>query len=131
MRQIVDYFGKYPFFLRKMFAVEYENNYFCTASYFEKMANEKVLISGIEYKVRKLIENYRLVSAENKELKEEVNAIQEQLAALQELLNKKNNELLKLTLANALENKFGVEKGIQIIDELLEEIDRSVDVISN
>jgi hypothetical protein len=94
------------------------------------MANEKVLISGIEYKVRKLIEKYRLQSAENKQLKEEADAMKEQLATLRELLNKKNNELLKLTLANAFENRFGVEKGIQIIDELLEEIDRSVDVIS-
>ncbi len=94
------------------------------------MANEKVLISGIEYKVRKLIEKYDLLSAENKQLKDEVSALHEQLAALQELLNKKDNEFLKLTLANAFENKFGVEKGVQIIDEMLEDIDRSVDVIS-
>ncbi len=113
-----------------MFAAEHENIYFCSAAYFEKMANEKVLISGIEYKVRKLIEKHNLQSAENKQLKEEVSAMKEQIATLRELLNKKNNELLKLTLANAFENKFGVEKGIQIIDELLEEIDRSVDVIS-
>ncbi len=113
-----------------MFAAERENNYFCSVAYFEQMANEKVLISGIEYKVRKLIENFRLLSAENKQLKNEVDATKEKLAALQELLNKKNNEFLKLTLANAFENKFGVEKGIQIIDELLEEIDRSIDVIS-
>lgn len=110
--------------------MEYENNYFCTAAYFEKMANEKVLISGIDYKVRKLIENYRFVMLENKQLKNEVDTLQEKLVTLQELLNKKNNEFLKLTLANAFENKFGVEKGIQIIDELLREIDRSVDVIS-
>jgi len=78
------------------------------------MANEKVLISGIEYKVRKLIEKHGLLLAENKQLKNEVHALHEQLAALQQLLNKKNNEFLKLTLANAFENKFGVEKGIQI-----------------
>ncbi len=117
-------------FFARLLAVEHENNYFCSAAYFEKMANEKVLISGIEYKVRKLIEKYRLQSAENKQLKDEVSTMKKELDALQELLDKKNNELLKLTLANAFENKFGVEKGIQIIDELLEEIDRSVDVIS-
>ena len=94
------------------------------------MANEKVLISGINYKVRKLIDKYDLLSAENKQLKEEVEKLGQQVSALQELLNKKNNEFIKLTLANAFENKFGVEKGIQIIDELLEEIDRSIDVIS-
>ncbi|UBM61223.1 hypothetical protein LA303_07260 [Candidatus Sulfidibacterium hydrothermale] len=94
------------------------------------MANEKVLISGIDYKVRKLIEQYRLLDAENKQLKNEVAELKKEIVSLQELLNKKNNEFLKLTLANAFESKFGVEKGIQIIDELLEEIDRSMDVIS-
>ncbi len=118
------------FFFGRLLAPEHENNYFCSAAYFEKMANEKVLISGIEYKVRKLIEQYRLLLAENKQLKDEASTMKRELDALQELLNKKNNEFLKLTLANAFENKFGVEKGIQIIDVLLEEIDRSVDVIS-
>ncbi len=94
------------------------------------MANEKVLISGIEYKVRKLIDSYQSLEAENKQLKNEVEELKQQVSTLQELLNKKNNEFLKLTLANAFENKFGVEKGIQIIDELMEEIDRSIDVIS-
>jgi predicted nuclease with TOPRIM domain len=94
------------------------------------MANEKVLISGIDYKVRKLIDQYRLLDAENSKLKNEVMKLKEEIASLQELLNKKNNEFLKLTLANAFENKFGVEKGIRIIDELVEEIDRSMDVIS-
>ena len=94
------------------------------------MANEKVLISGINYKVRKLIDKYDLLEAENKQLKEEVKELGQQVSALRELLNKKNNEFIKLTLANAFENKFGVEKGIQIIDELLGEIDRSIDAIS-
>jgi predicted nuclease with TOPRIM domain len=95
-----------------------------------QMANEKVLISGIEYKVRKLIEKHELLSAENKQLKEEVTHLKNEIVTLRELLDKKNNEFLTLTLANAFENKFGVEKGIQIIDTLVEEIDRSMDVIS-
>lgn len=94
------------------------------------MANEKLLISGIEYKVRKLVENFQLLKAENEKLKSDLQACYENLERLQETLNKKNNELIKLSLANALENKFGVEKGIQMIDQLVEEIDRSIDVIS-
>ena len=94
------------------------------------MANEKVLISGINYKVRKLIDRYDSLEAENRQLKKETEELGRQVSALRELLNKKNNEFIKLTLANAFENKFGVEKGIQIIDALLEEIDRSIDVIS-
>jgi len=118
------------FFFAHCLAVVSENTYFCSAAELRPMANEKVLISGIEYKVRKLIESYRLLSAENEQLKEKVAALDRQVSTLGELLNKKNNEFLKLTLANAFENKFGVEKGIQVIDELMEEIDRSIDVIS-
>ncbi len=94
------------------------------------MANEKLLISGIEYKVRKLVENFQLLKAENEKLKSDLQVCNERLEKLQETLNKKNNELIKLSLANALENKFGVEKGIQMIDQLVEEIERSIDVIS-
>jgi predicted nuclease with TOPRIM domain len=107
-----------------------ENNYFCSAAESKLMANEKVLISGIEYKVRKLIDSYRSLEAENLQLKDEVERLREQVSSLEEMLNEKNNEFIKLTLANAFENKFGVEKGIRIIDELTEEIDRSIDVIS-
>jgi len=94
------------------------------------MANEELLISGIEYKVRKLVEAHQLLKAENEKLKTLLQAKDQRLEHLQEVLDKKNNELLKLSLANALENKYGVENGIQIIDQLIEEIDRSIDVIS-
>ncbi len=60
------------------------------------MANEKVLISGINYKVRKLIDKYDLLSAENKQLKVEVEELGQQVSALRELLNKKNNEFIKI-----------------------------------
>jgi len=95
------------------------------------MANEELLISGIEYKVRKLVENFQLLKAENEKLRSDLQARDESIESLQETLNNKNNELIKLSLANALENKFGVEKGIQMIDQLMEEIDRSIDVISD
>jgi prefoldin subunit 5 len=94
------------------------------------MANEELLISGIEYKVRKLVENLQLLQAENEKLRKELQVREQMLSELRESLDIKNNEFLKLSLANALENKYGVEKGIQIIDQLIEEIDRSIDVIS-
>ncbi len=94
------------------------------------MANEELLISGIEYKVRKLVEDRQLLKAENEKLRTLLQAKDQRLEHLQEVLDKKNNEFLKLSLANALENKYGVEKGIQIIDQLIEEIEKSIDVIS-
>ena len=94
------------------------------------MANEEVLVSGIEYKVRKLIESNDLLKEENKKLQKMLGTLQGDLENLQDELDIKNNDFLKLSLAKALESKFGVEKGIKIIDQMIEEIDRSIDVIS-
>ena len=94
------------------------------------MANEQLLVSGIEFKVRKLIEENQLLKEENRKLKEKLELLQGDLEKLQNELDIKNNDYLKLSLAKALESKFGVEKGIQIIDQMIEEVDRSIDVIS-
>lgn len=94
------------------------------------MANEQLLVSGIEYKVRELIESNHLLREENKKLKKMLELMQEDLGKLQNELDVKNNDYLKLSLAKALESKFGVEKGIEIIDQMIEEVDRSIDVIS-
>lgn len=94
------------------------------------MANERLLVSGIEFKVRKLIEEKQLLKEENGKLKERLKLLQGNLKKLQSELDVKNNDFLKLSLAKALESKFGVEKGIEIIDQMIEEVDRSIDVIS-
>ncbi|MBE0651255.1 MAG: hypothetical protein IH595_10490, partial [Bacteroidales bacterium] len=75
------------------------------------MANEELLVSGIEYKVRKLIESNNLLREENMKLEKMLEKIQGDLENLQGELDIKNNEFLKLSLAKALESKFGVEKG--------------------
>lgn len=94
------------------------------------MANEQLLVSGIEYKVRKLIEINSLLMVENKRLENLLVLARGDLKKLQEDLENKNNEFVKLSLAKALESKFGVEKGIQMIDQLIREVNRSIDVIS-
>lgn len=94
------------------------------------MANEQILVSGIEYKVRKLIESNNLLKEENKKLQKMLELIQKNLENVQNELDVKNNDFLKLSLAKALESKFGVEKGIEIIDQMIKEVDRSIDVIS-
>ncbi len=94
------------------------------------MANEQLLVSGIEYKVRELIELNNLLKEENKRQQKMLKSLQDDMERLQDELEVKNNEFLKLSLAKALESKFGVEKGIEIIDQMIDEVDRSIDVIS-
>lgn len=95
------------------------------------MANEERLISGIEYKVRKLIEMNLELSMENKELHNKVNALNSNVAALTKELEVKRNELFKNSLAHTIESELGVEEGKEKLDNLIEEIDKCIEVMSD
>lgn len=94
------------------------------------MTNEKILIAGIEYKVRKLIELNKLLSEENARLKteNEVSAVKNK--DLLKKIEDNQKEIFKFTLANTLEIEFGVDEGRKRIDSLIEEIDRCIEVLS-
>ena len=94
------------------------------------MANEQILISGIEYKIRKLIEGNVNLKTENQKLKEQLTLITDKVTELTEELETSKNELYKYTLANTLEIEFGVEDGKKRIDSLINEIDMCIEVLS-
>ena len=98
---------------------------------FKAMANEQLLISGIEYKIRKLIEINQALSDENKRLKHKVGGLTDEVLSLTKRLQDRENRAIKLSLANALEYKIGVDKGKEKLAELIEEIDRCIDVLSD
>ncbi|MEE4260248.1 MAG: hypothetical protein V2I62_10835 [Bacteroidales bacterium] len=94
------------------------------------MANEQILISGIEYKVRKLIDENIHLKSENKLLHEKLQEVTDKVNNLTKELETNNNELFKYTLANTLEIEFGVEEGKKKIDSLIKEIDMCIEVLS-
>jgi len=94
------------------------------------MTNEKVLIAGIEYKVRKLIEINNLLKKENAQLKAENATSKKENEDLLKIIEENQKEIFKFTLANTLEIEFGVEEGKKRIDSLIEEIDRCIEVLS-
>ncbi len=94
------------------------------------MTNEKILIAGIEYKVRKLIEINNLLSSENAQLKAENVDSKKKNEELLEKIEINQKEIFKFTLANTLEIEFGVDEGRKRIDSLIEEIDRCIEVLS-
>jgi len=94
------------------------------------MANEQILISGIEYKIRKLIEDNAQLKSENQTLKEKLSGLTDQVDNLTKELETNKNELFKYTLANTLEIEFGVEEGKNKIDSLIKEIDMCIEVLS-
>ena len=95
------------------------------------MANEQILISGIEYKVRKLIDDNHRLKSENKTLQEKLVLITEKVNNLTKELETNKNELFKYTLANTLEIEYGVEEGKKKIDSLIKEIDLCIEVLSH
>jgi len=98
---------------------------------FLKMANEQRLISGIEYKVRKLIEFNEELNKENAELHQKIDALNSDVAALTKELEVKRNELFKISLAHTIESELGVEEGKERLDSLIEEIDKCIEVMSD
>ncbi len=76
------------------------------------MANEQILISGIEYKVRKLIEDNAQFKVRKSIITGKViRMLTEKVNNLTKELETNKNELFKYTLANTLEIEFGVEEG--------------------
>jgi len=95
------------------------------------MANEQQLISGIEYKVRKLIEFNDELNKENTELHQKIDTLNSNVAVLTKELEVKRNELFKISLAHTIESDIGVEEGKERLDSLIEEIDKCIEVMSD
>ena len=95
------------------------------------MVTEELLISGIEYKVRKLITLNVTLKDENESLKQEVSSLKKKIEEMTASLQKAENRIVKLSLANTLEYNIGVEKGKEKLEGLIEEIDRCIDVLSD
>jgi len=93
------------------------------------MATEEILIAGIEYKVRKLIEVVDFLKKENIRLMSENEESTKKIEELNNKIEESQKELFKFTLANTLEIELGVEEGSKRIDSLIEEIDRCIEVL--
>ena len=95
------------------------------------MISEQTLVSGIEHKVRKLIEINLSLKQENKKLKSILDNVEKEKTFISEELDDKKNKLFNYTLANTLGKELGVEEGKNKIDKLLEEIDQCIAVLSD
>jgi DNA-binding FrmR family transcriptional regulator len=94
------------------------------------MANEQLLISSIENSVRKLIGVNERLKKENLDLHQHIKALSGDIEGLKKELEIKRNDLFKITLANTLKTADSVEDSKEKIDELIEEIDKCIEVLS-
>lgn len=95
------------------------------------MANEEKLISSIESKVGKLIEKIVELKEENATLHQHIKVLENNVGTLTMELDNKRNELLNITLANTLTAEYGVEESKRKIDNLIDEIDKCIEVMSD
>ncbi|MDA3944453.1 MAG: hypothetical protein PF694_13050 [Bacteroidetes bacterium] len=95
------------------------------------MAETSVIISGIEYKVQKLISLNSQLKRKVDDLESENEAIQAELIELQKSHAQLTDQLNKKVIVNALESEMELEEGRKLIKALVREIDQCVALLNN
>ena len=95
------------------------------------MADLSIIVSEIELKLRKLIDEKNQLAVENKRLAEENKALDEENLALRRSTAELQDKIKKSTIVNALDNEGEVEEGRKLIKELVREIDRCVSILNS
>ena len=95
------------------------------------MADLSIIVSEIELKLRKLIDEKNQLVVEHKRLAEENKALDEENLALRRSAGELQDKINKSTIVNALDNEGEVEEGRKLIQELVREIDRCVSILNS
>ena len=92
-------------------------------------ANE--LISGIEYKVRKLVNLQKENRSENELLLNQNTELKKNIEEQKKIINQLKEEFNKIRLAKSLESMKGSNDAKLKINELVREIDKCIELLSN
>ena len=95
------------------------------------MTDLSIIVSEIELKLRKLIDEKNQLEQENKRLAEENKALDEENLALRRSASELQDKINKSTIVNALDNEGELEEGRKLIKELVREIDRCVSILNS
>ena len=95
------------------------------------MADLSIIVSEIETKLRKLIDEKSRLEVENKRLAEQNEALDKENLALRRSAEELKDKINKSTIVNALDNEGEVEEGRKLIKELVREIDRCVSILNS
>ena len=94
------------------------------------MKDVNTLVSGIDYKLRKLIEQHQLLRSENEGLLNVIRELNTQNDENRELIKKLEEKIKILKLAKTLENKEGNVEAKLKINELVREIDKCIGLLN-
>lgn len=95
------------------------------------MADLSIIISEIELKLRKLLDEKNRLGVENKRLAEENEALDKENLMLRQSVAELQDKINKSTIVNVLDNEGEVEEGRKLIKELVKEIDRCVSILNS
>ena len=95
------------------------------------MADLSILVSEIELKLRKLLDEKSRLEMENKRLAEENEMLGKENLALRQSAEGLQDKINKSTIVNALDNEGEIEEGRKLIRELVKEIDRCVSILNS
>lgn len=94
------------------------------------MTNAETLTTGIEYKVRKLLELNAAIKTENEKLAGEIKVLNAKIENLMAITNELESKLTVVKLAKAL-NKEESRTNVKLkINELVRDIDRCIGLLN-
>ncbi|MCD6661185.1 MAG: hypothetical protein LT105_13560 [Lentimicrobium sp.] len=94
------------------------------------MTNAETLTTGIEYKVRKLLEQNAAIKTENEKLAGEIKVLNAKIENLMAITNELESKLTVVKLAKAL-NKEESRTNVKLkINELVRDIDRCIGLLN-
>jgi hypothetical protein len=94
------------------------------------MKDVATLVSGIEYKLRKLIDQHQLVRSENRRLHNEILELKVVIDDQKKTIIQLEEKSKILKLAKTLENKEGNVEAKLKINELVREIDKCIGLLN-
>ena len=95
------------------------------------MADLSIIVSEIELKLRKLLDEKNQLAAENRRLTEENAALDQENLTLRRSVEELQDKINKSTIVNALDNEGEIEEGRKLIKDLVKEIDKCVSILNS
>jgi predicted RNase H-like nuclease (RuvC/YqgF family) len=88
------------------------------------------LVSGIEYKLGKLIAQQQLHRAENQKYQSEINELKQVISDQKNMISQLENKIKLLKITKTLETKEGNVEAKLKINELVREIDKCIGLLN-
>ena len=95
------------------------------------MKQTEILVAGIEYKVKKLIEQKKLLQQENENLKSEVEGLKQELKEIKNDNKALEEKLQTIKVSSALLSNKDNKDIHHRIDELVREINKSISILNS